>query len=174
MKQRLQKFLDGLENNKDILNILKHSKNYFSGDFAQKALMFIALPILTRLLSTTEYGIFETFRAYATIFAIVLTLNFHGSIARYYYDEPDDYGKFIANSIIGSFSFLVLAFLIFLLFCPKLSNLLGISETLTLLIFPIITMHIIFGVFNHICIASKASSNYAIVNTISAYLGLGC
>ncbi len=72
--------------NTDLFETLKHSKNYLSANVANKAIIFISIPIFTRLFSEADYGIVATFTAFVGIMTVVLSLNASSAINRYYYE----------------------------------------------------------------------------------------
>lgn len=158
---------------RDTIEVLKHFKNYFSGNLAAKALGFVTIPILTRLLSTHDYGIYQVFSSYAGLLAILLTLNFHGSVARYYYDEPADFVEFVGTSLWGSLLLLCASSIIFLLYPTQVAMLLSIPESLLLYLLLLTALGIVYTVYNHICIARKESARYASLNVIKTYGGFG-
>ena len=69
---------------------LSHSKNYFISNVAAKGIIIISLPVMTRLLSPSDYGIINVFNSYSGIFISVLTLNCYVALGRYYYEEQND------------------------------------------------------------------------------------
>jgi O-antigen/teichoic acid export membrane protein len=156
---------------KDIGEVLKHGKVYLAGEVATKALAFISIIVFTYLLSPSEYGIYQVFISYSSIFVIVLTLNFHQSVARYYYDEPPDFGQFLNISIIGSLFFLFLSLLFFFIFGINfVAELISLpKELIFLLIFQII-IGIVYSIFNQICISRKQSSTLVKFNIAKIYL----
>lgn len=154
----------------DLYEVLTHSKNYLIGDFAAKALFVLSLPLLTRLLTTADYGIYQVFASYVGILMIVLTLNFHGSIARYHYDSPSDYGEFVGTSIVGSFFLLGLSFSVILILGESASSFLGIPHFLLPVLFFIIGLRILYSAFYHIRVARKESVRLIRYNVIKTYL----
>lgn len=158
---------------RDTLEVLRHFKNYFSGNLAAKALSFLSIPLLTRLLSTDEYGIYQVFFSFLSLGTILLTLNFHGSIARYYYDEPPDFDDFVGTSLAGSLLLLAVSSLVITLFPTQIVQLLSIPAPLLFYLLPMVVFGIIYTVFDHICIATKDSARYTKLNVSRAYLGLG-
>ena len=158
---------------KDILEVILHSKNYFLGDILGQALLFLTIPIYTRLLTPSEYGTFQVFRSYTTIFLMVLTLNFHGTVARYYYENRDDFKEFVGTSILGSFASLALSVFVLLLFRQPLSSLFGVSQGLLALILFFLPIRVLDTVFNQICISRKESIRYSLINNIRSVLAYG-
>ena len=75
-----------------------------SADFIGKGLGFISIPIFTRLLTPDEYGYLAVFTSIIAIFSVLLKLNMHGAITRYYYEETDDFSSYVGSIL----SFVVL------------------------------------------------------------------
>lgn len=77
------------------LTLLLHAKNYLTASVATKALGFISLPVLTRLLSPGGYGIFSVFLSYLGLPTIILSLNSYTSVGRYWYEKKADCNRFL-------------------------------------------------------------------------------
>ncbi len=165
---RLQYYLKNFQG-KDIGEVLKHAKVYLIGEILAKALVFISIIVFTYLLSPSEYGIYQVFISYSAIFVIILTLNFHQSVARYYYDEPPDFGQFLNVSLLGSLFFLFISLLFFSVFEINFAKLISLpDELILLLIFQVIT-GIVYSIFNQICISRKQSLLLVKVNVSKTY-----
>jgi O-antigen/teichoic acid export membrane protein len=165
----LQKRLLG----KDILEVLQHSKNYFLGDMLGQGILFLSIPILTRLLTPAEYGTFQVFRSYVAIFLTLFTLNFHGSVLRYFFENKEDFKDFVGLSVLGSYGFLVLSSLLLFFFRAQILDLLGVSQEVLVLILVFTAIRIIDMIFNQISAAGKKSLRYSLVNNIRTVLSYG-
>lgn len=75
---------------------------YFIGNIFDKALAFITVPIYTRLLSTTEYGLLATYLSWASIITIVITLSAGSSIRTAIYDYKDDIDGYLSSIFMFS------------------------------------------------------------------------
>ncbi|MCC7117871.1 MAG: oligosaccharide flippase family protein [Anaerolineales bacterium] len=171
MRQKLHQFLKralGM----DILEILSHSRNYFIGSALSQTLTFVALPVLTQILTPSDYGVYQVFRSYAEIFIVLLTLNVHGAVSRYYYDSKEDFEEFVGSSALGSALILLLPALLFVLFPRKIASFLTIPQSLILPLLILICAKIVESIFNQISTASKKSVEYAFVNNARAVLTL--
>lgn len=155
----------------DTLEVLKHFKNYLTGNLAVKALGFFTIPILTRLLTTDDYGTYQIFSSYVSLLMVVLTLNFHGSVARYYYEEPDDFREFVGTSLWGSLLLMFVPSLLILFFQARTSELLNIPQPLLVYLLVLLAVGVLYMVYNHICIATKESEQYAKLNVSRTYGG---
>lgn len=96
--------------------LLKHGKNYISASIFVKGFAVISIPILTRLLSPSEYGLVSIFSSLSGILLIIYGLGIRGSISRYYYEKSDDfYTFFSSNAILLWISGLTLSLITFFL-----------------------------------------------------------
>ena len=84
----------------DLFEFLSHSKNYVSADFFQKGLVFLTIPIFTRILSPEEYGILSIFTSLVTIFIVFEIVGGQGAIVRFYNDPDYDFKGFLGSSLI--------------------------------------------------------------------------
>lgn len=67
----------------------KASVFYLIGNLFDKAIAFITVPIFTRMLSTEEYGILNTYLSWVSIFAIVVGLSLGQTLRSAYYEKKD-------------------------------------------------------------------------------------
>ena len=77
--------------------VLKAGLGYMIGNMFIKGVAFITLPIFTRLLSTDDYGIYNTYGAYEAILAIVMGLGMYSSIKNAQYDYKEKVNTYIAT-----------------------------------------------------------------------------
>ena len=59
--------------------VLKAGLGYTIGNYFLKGLNFLTIPIFSRILSTTDYGIYNTFAAYENIMFIIIGLAIHSA-----------------------------------------------------------------------------------------------
>lgn len=98
--------------------VLKGASMYSLGDVLVKASGFFLIPIYTRILTPTDYGIVGYLQVFNQILIVVLGFGFHGAQTRYYFehrDETDTVGKFmftINSTTIVAFLVLILPLLL--------------------------------------------------------------
>jgi O-antigen/teichoic acid export membrane protein len=98
--------------------VLKGASLYSLGDVLVKASGFFLIPIYTRILTPTDYGIVGYLQIFSQILIVVLNFGFQGAQTRYYYEHRDDnetVGKFmftINSTTIVAFLFLVFPILL--------------------------------------------------------------
>ena len=60
---------------------------------------FLMMPILTRFLSTSDYGLIATFQVLAGFVAPFTGLTIHGAIARKFYDKGENFPRYVGNCL---------------------------------------------------------------------------
>lgn len=153
--------------------LLMHTKNYLFASIATGALGFISLPVLTRLLSPGEYGTLNVFLSFVGLLTIILSLNAHTSVGRYWYEKQDDFSRFLGTSVFLVGMIMVLSCTGFAFFRKPLSKLLGLPGSLVLWLLPFIIVGIIDTIFQQIYQAQRRSALIAKLNIAKAYGGLG-
>ncbi len=71
---------------KELIRFIKTSGIYMVGNILTKAITFFMLPIYTKYLSPTDYGIYDVNIAYITFLSSVLFLDIWSGILRYMFD----------------------------------------------------------------------------------------
>lgn len=102
----------------------------------QKGILFLAVPIYTRIMSTEQYGVYSVFLSWLEIFEIIATfrLGWGGYVVGLtkYESERDEYTSSLqCLSIVITFFFMV----IYLFFSDRINAFTDLDNTLTLMIF---------------------------------------
>ena len=82
------------------VSFFKHSKFYFLGNIFSKGINILLMPIFTRILSTTDYGIIALYQAFISIAVIVGSLSLDQSIRHVYLKERPIFKEF-AGSVLN-------------------------------------------------------------------------
>lgn len=77
----------------DIKRLAKNSMGFGIGTILTQAIGFFLLPIYTRYLTPSDYGILSIATVVSSILAIILIFGQHGAISRFYYDYHRDSTK---------------------------------------------------------------------------------
>jgi O-antigen/teichoic acid export membrane protein len=159
---------------KTLGDVLYHARNYFTGDFATKALGIISLPIFTHLLDTSDYGVVAIFLTTVGLTCTIATLNLTDCIGRYFYDvEHSDFGRFL-SSIIQTTGLLLLSVIVFLfLIRNQFMSMLELSGDLFYFFIFALIFAFAYKIFRSIHIAQKLSKPYVKVNIIKGYASFG-
>ena len=70
------------------MSVGKNASIYLLSNIINQSIPFLLLPVLTRYLAPDEYGLIATFGALVGILGILIGLNGHGAVGRYYFDLP--------------------------------------------------------------------------------------
>lgn len=76
---------------------IKAGLGYTVGNILIKGVTFLTLPIFTRLMTTSQYGVFNTYMAYEAIIAIVLGLGMYPSIKNAKFDYTNEINVYVST-----------------------------------------------------------------------------
>ena len=83
---------------------------YTVGNIMLKGAAFLSLPIFTRLLSTTDFGIYNTYIAYEQILTAIIGLGMYGTVKSAKIDWKERFGEYVSSIV----SLIVMAFIVLL------------------------------------------------------------
>ena len=133
MKKKVEKLLQVYKN---IPLPAKASMWFVVCSVIQKGIAFITTPIFTRMMSTEEYGLVSVYSSWVSILTVILTLQlatgvYNKAMIRYE-KQRDEY----TSAMLFLTTLLILGGLgIFLLFRKQLNDALGMSTSLTVVMF---------------------------------------
>lgn len=128
---------------------------YTVGNYLLKGISFFTLPLFVRLMTQADYGNFNTYAAYESIFCIIIGLALYTSLknAKYRYKGEGEFEAYVSScvqiGIISTIVFLLIANLTY----PLYANILDMSR----------------GVFNLLIIESYSVS---LITTYNVYISL--
>ena len=76
---------------------IKAGAGYMFGNVMIKGITFLTLPVFTRLMSTSDFGFYNTYVAYEAIITILIGLGVHSSIKNAKYDYANKLNEFIST-----------------------------------------------------------------------------
>ena len=80
----------------------KHASTFFSGTMLIHGLGLVSLPVFTAYLTRDEYGIINIFTSCTVFLAVLLSLNLHWAISRYYFEkDKDDFDTFLGTIFVA-------------------------------------------------------------------------
>lgn len=153
----------------DIFETLKHSKNYFFATIATKAVAVVSIPIFTRLLTQEDYGVVAVFEAYVGIFLVILSLNAHTAVGRYYYEKTDDFGEFMGTTLTFVALIFGLSAPFFIVFSRQIAHIAQLPEVLPIYLLGACLFSIISEIYIHVLIPQKKSKEVAFVRTARGF-----
>ena len=117
------------DNNKNLgSSAVKAGLWYTVGNIAIKGCVFISLPIFTRLLSTSDFGIYNEYIAYEQIMTAVLGLGLYGTVKNAKLDFKRDFDKYLSSIMSLSLLFVIIILLVANVCYSFLSDFLGYSR----------------------------------------------
>lgn len=78
---------------------VKASALYLIGNISTKAIAFLTIPVFTRLLTTSEYGIVNTYTSWVNIATVVITLSLYNSFRMALVEKEPDFESYCASAI---------------------------------------------------------------------------
>jgi O-antigen/teichoic acid export membrane protein len=150
---------------------LSHFKNYLGGTLALQALSLVSLPLMTRLLTQSEYGTFAVFLSSVNMLTVVLTLNSHVAVGRYFYEKSVDFPRFVGTSVSLTLLIMGGSTALFLLFGAAIASRLHLSRPLLAFIPLFVLVTLAESLFLQIHQPLRQSRNIALVSIVKAYGG---
>lgn len=98
--------------------LIKSGFWYTISNFLTRAMVFITMPIFTRLMSKDEYGNFSVFASWQSILLIICGIEVYGTLnrARFDYTEKGEFDSYITSSLLLSTLFTGIVFVAYLIF----------------------------------------------------------
>ena len=122
---------------KEILTnkLIKSAGIYMFTDFFLKGFSIITMPIFTRLLTTSDYGVVALYNTWVSLFSITITLSLANSLGIAKTDFAEKYDQFASSVLFLSLILFSAFLLIFLIATRPLVAITGLSTTLLFLAF---------------------------------------
>lgn len=133
----------------------KAGSYYLIGNLFNKAITFLTIPLFTRLMSTSDYGIVNTYLSWVSILSLIVGLSLGSSIRSAYIDFKEDLDGYISSI----FFFSLLNFLITSTIIIFISNLLLKELNIMLVILCLIQAFMTF-ILNSIAIKYMMDMDY--------------
>lgn len=95
----MQKHLKVYNNRIGKVNLKNASILYFIGNLFNKGIAFLAVPIFTRILSTNDYGIVNTYNSWIGIVSMVIGFALHMAIRSAFLDFKENIDDFLSVTI---------------------------------------------------------------------------
>lgn len=103
---------------------------YTIGNYLVKCINFLTVPLFTRLLSTYDYGYFNTYLAYESILFLLCGLGLHASVKKAMYSYEEEFDTYNSSIILLSLLNLSVLIIIVFLFSEYLEKRLSLSTPL--------------------------------------------
>lgn len=152
----------------------KHTSTFFSGTLLIHGLGLISLPVYTAFLTSDEYGIVNIFNSYSVLLAVLLSLNLHWAISRYFFEkEKDDFDTFLGTIFIAITTlFFILGAILYGLREPVM-ELINLPVHLLGWMLAATYLSILVSFFEQIMISTKESKKFTATQVVFHYLKFG-
>ena len=164
----MNKKLFGIEIKK-LLNhkVVKAGSWYTITEFFLKGIIFLTIPIFTRLLSTADYGIVSLYETWVKIFSIILMLGLPSSIGIAKNDFKEKYNQFTSCVTFLSLLSLVGFGALFIVFKDFFKKLTGLPE---ILFYFMIIQAYFMGIIEFLISKLRFEYKYKNVSIINAFI----
>lgn len=129
------------------------------------------MPIFTRILTPSDYGVINIFSVWVAIAAIVLPLNLYTSINRYYYENKDDFPSFLGTSILLSYACLAISLCILVMFKSFFARQLRLPESTLYFMIPAVIIAVLDGIFMQVFMPMRNSKIIMRFSIAQTYIG---
>lgn len=157
----------------EIFHLLMHARNYLSAEMATRAIGFISIPVFTRLYTTEDFGIVAVFLSYFAIFSILIALNSQAAVARYYFENTDDFPEFVGTTVILVSAIVVVVAPFFFFFYHGISELIDLRGTLLAFLFAACLFDVFYKIYIQILVPQKRSKEAASITVLRGYTTFG-
>lgn len=121
-----------MENNKK--SIIKAGLGYTVGNYLIKGINFLTIPVFTRILSTSDYGIYNTYLAYEGILFLICGLGLHASVKKAKYNFGEEFDEYNSSIMVLSLFNLFVLLCIFTAFSSWIGIKLSLSPSLLIVL----------------------------------------
>lgn len=101
---------------------------YTLANMLLKGCIFLSLPIFTRLLSTADFGIYNTYIAYESLITAVLGLGLYGTVKNAKLDFKESFSEYLSSVVSMSVLGLILVTMLANLLYPLYAEFIGFSR----------------------------------------------
>lgn len=129
---------------------IKSSFWYTAASFFSRAMVFITMPLFTRLLTNREYGDFSVYATWQTTLLIVCGLEVYSTInrARFDFDKPGELDGYISSALVLSTLFTSIIFVLYLVFPNMFDRLFLLDEKYMMIMFAYLFTYPAFAMFH--------------------------
>lgn len=130
----------------------------------------IGIPILTAVMSTSDYGLAASFRSATSILLVLMTLNLHVAVGRYFHESSTDFSEFFRVVLRVVLALFLTTSLLLVLASGPLCELLDLPQWAIYAAIPAVGGGILLSFFEQIAVAenrSKLLMNALLLQAIS-------
>lgn len=148
----------------DNAGVVRDFRNYLAANVVTALVALIAIPVYSRLLEPSDYGVLSVFNSAVTILVAVLPLGTHSAIGRYYYEGKEDYPELIGTTVILSVCAFASMSLLLIPWWLDLAKLVSVPGNIIPLVLAVSALRIVQSFHNQLFTARKSSLLVAVSN----------
>ncbi|MCT4593968.1 MAG: oligosaccharide flippase family protein [Anaeromicrobium sp.] len=150
------------------IELFKHGKFYLIGNILSKGLLFLTMPIYIRILpSPSEYGLLNIYSSVVNMLVIILGLNVHAALLRYYHEKDGQFSWFCSSIVKSLLIFDVLILFIINRYKNVFSIYLNIDSNILIVIVIVTILQIYLNMYLTYLKASKQSNSFLKLSVLS-------
>jgi O-antigen/teichoic acid export membrane protein len=151
-------------------NTLRHGSVYMLSFVFIQFVMVLSIPIFTKLLSPSDFGIYEVYNNTVRFLAVIISLNLYAGFYRYYFEEHLDKRLLMQFLLRIAFIAFIIGVVVLYIFKAQLIRLTNLPEELFIWILLGVFSTIIFNFFTTYNNAQQFSTRAGIWNLVSQLL----
>ena len=149
---------------------IRHGSVYMFSYVAVQGLMVLSLPVFTKLLTPSDFGIYEVFNNTVRVLGIILSLNLFNGFYRFYFEEHIDKKSLMQFLLRTSLVFFFIGSVVLIFFHKQVTELINLPQNLFAWILIAVFSNIIFNFFNTYNNAQRFSTRAGIWQFVSQLL----
>nr|WP_314839275.1 oligosaccharide flippase family protein [uncultured Flavobacterium sp.] len=110
----------------NLRSFLSDSSVYTFLNIVNKAIPFILLPVIVRLLSTEDFGLYSLFITVESLLIPIVSLNLHAALSSHYYSDDFLLSEYLSTMIFSLLGISIVFFIVVLVLPDFVINLLGL------------------------------------------------
>ncbi len=146
---------------KDLTHFLGHSGNYLTAAFLVQGLSVITLPLFTRLLSPSDYGVLAILASLVAILNIFYRMGLQEAVMRYFYEAKKDFDSFLGNSFLLTLAWALSLTTLLLVTSDQLVRFLQVEPAIIYIGTGIAASYVFYSLYEGYLVAARKSRKAA-------------
>lgn len=153
--------------------VIKAGLAYTIGNVLIRGLSFLTLPIFTRLMSPSDYGLYSVFITYESLLSLVIGLGLHASLKAANVEFKDQIDAYVSSVSLLPILFALLWVSVAVAFRHNLGRVLGFNGSFAVLMICQGTATAVISMYNSRISLQYAYKKYLVIALVSSALNIG-
>lgn len=110
--------------------VVKAGIGYTVGNYLLKGINFLTVPLFTRIMSTSDYGVFNIYGTYDSIISVFIALALHSCLNNAKYKYKENFDRFVSSILLIPIIVLSVLLVVANVFCSTFVRILDINRFL--------------------------------------------